>query len=153
MGRAPADSGRECWHDDDLAAHALALLDTNRYLTVSTLDADGAPWTTPVYFAPAGDRDFYWVSATDARHSQNIAERPQVSIVVFDSTVPAYQGRAVYAVGQAVELSGRDIDRALEIYPGTGDRGGGPLARDDVVAPSIYGLPGDGLRGLGALPA
>ncbi len=125
---------------DDLAAHARDLLDTNRYLTLGTVDADGRPWTSPVYFAPGGDREFYWASEVDARHSRNIAGRPRVSIVVFDSTVAPYHGRAVYAVGEARELSGGDIDRGLEFYPGSDGRGGAPVARDDVEAPSAYRL-------------
>jgi Pyridoxamine 5'-phosphate oxidase len=44
---------------DDLAAHARAIIDANLYLTLGTADPDGHPWTSPVCFAPAGDRDFY----------------------------------------------------------------------------------------------
>jgi hypothetical protein len=40
--------------NDDLAAHARAIIEANLYLTVGTTDPDGRPWTTPVYFAPAG---------------------------------------------------------------------------------------------------
>src|SRR5215468_2750506 len=97
----------------DLTAHARALLDTNRYLTLGTVDPDGRPWTSPVYFAAAGDRAFYWMSATDAQHSRNLTARPQISIVVFDSTVAPYHGRAVYAAGEARELSGEDLDQGL----------------------------------------
>ncbi len=125
---------------DDLAAHARALLDTNRYLTLGTIDPNGRPWTSPVYFTSADERAFYWTSATDAQHSRNLAERPQVSIVVFDSTVAPYHGRAVYAVGEARELSGDDLDRGLEVYPGPSHRGGGPITRDDVTGPSPYRL-------------
>jgi len=85
---------------DDLAAHARAIIDANLYLTLGTADPDGRPWISPVYFAPAGDREFSWVSATDARHSRHLTERPQVSMVIFDSTVAPYYGRAVYAVGR-----------------------------------------------------
>jgi hypothetical protein len=126
--------------DDDIAAHARALLDANLYLTLGTADADGRPWTTPVYFAPGGDGEFYWASATDARHSRHLAERPQVSLVVFDSTVAPYHGRAVYAAGEAAELSGDDLDRGLEIYPGPADRGAPPVTREDVTGPSGYRL-------------
>lgn len=125
---------------DDLAAHARAIIDANLYLTLGTADPEGRPWTSPVYFAPAGDREFYWVSATDARHSRNLTARPQVSIVIFDSTVAPYHGRAVYAVGEASALSGSDLDRALDAYP----RPGGPdttrLTREDVTAPDPYRL-------------
>ena len=101
----------------DLAAHARAIIDANLYLTLGTTDPDGRPWSSPVYFAPVGDREFCWQSATDARHSRHLAQRPHVSMVIFDSTVAPYHGRAVYAVGEARELSGSDLDRALAVYP------------------------------------
>jgi len=41
---------------DDLAAHARALLDANGFPTLGTVDPDGRPWTSPVYFAAAGVR-------------------------------------------------------------------------------------------------
>ena len=124
----------------DLVAHARALLDANRYLTLGTADPDGRPWATPVYFAAAGEREYYWVSATDARHTRNLVARPQVSVVVFDSTVEPFHGRAVYAEAEAVELAGRDLDRALDIYPGSDDRGVQPLAREAVTGASGYRL-------------
>jgi Pyridoxamine 5'-phosphate oxidase len=83
----------------DLMGHAQALLDANLYLTLGTTGTDGRPWTSPVCFAAAGVREYYWVSATDAQHSRNLAERPDISLVVFDSTVAPYHGRAVYALG------------------------------------------------------
>jgi hypothetical protein len=125
---------------NDLTAHARALLDTNRYLTLGTVDPNGRPWTSPVYFTSEGERTLYWMSVTDAQHSRNLAERPQVSIVVFDSTVAPYHGRAVYAVGGARGLSGSDLDRAMEFYPGPNHRGGVPTTRDDVTGPSRYRL-------------
>lgn len=97
--------------DADLVAHARAPLDTNRNLVLGTVDAMGRPWTSPVHFAATGERELYWVSATDAQHSRNLAGRPQVSIVVFDSTVAPYHGRAVYAAGEAQELSGDELER------------------------------------------
>jgi nitroimidazol reductase NimA-like FMN-containing flavoprotein (pyridoxamine 5'-phosphate oxidase superfamily) len=124
----------------DLLAHAQSLLDANRYLILGTADPDGRPWTSPVYFTSAEMREFYWVSMTDAQHSRNLAGRPQVSIVVFDSTVAPYHGRAVYAVGEARALSGDDVDRGLEVYPGPNDRGGAPITRDEVTGSSPYRL-------------
>jgi nitroimidazol reductase NimA-like FMN-containing flavoprotein (pyridoxamine 5'-phosphate oxidase superfamily) len=125
---------------EDLTAHAQAIIDRISYLTLGTTDTHGRPWTSPVYYAAEGVREFYWESATDARHSRNITDRPQVSVVVFDSTVLPYHGRAVYAVGTAHEVSsGSDLDRALQIYPGPA-RAGTPLRRADVTAPEPYRL-------------
>jgi hypothetical protein len=71
------------------------------------------------------------MSATDAQHSRTLAERPQVSIVVFDSTVAAYHGRAVYVVvGEARKPSGDDLDRGTEVYPGPGRRRGALIGRE-----------------------
>jgi nitroimidazol reductase NimA-like FMN-containing flavoprotein (pyridoxamine 5'-phosphate oxidase superfamily) len=125
---------------DDLAAHAQAILDTNSYLTLSTVDPDGNPWTSPVYFAAGPLGEFYWLSATEAEHSRNLAEHPQVSLVVFDSTVLPYHGRAVYAAGEARELSGDDLDRGVELYPGADSRGASAITRDDVSGSSPYRL-------------
>jgi len=133
-----ASDGPSDW--SDLSAHARDILRVNRYLTLGTADAEGRPWTTPVYFSPAGLREFFWVSLVDAAHSRHLAARPQMSLVVFDSTVPAYSGRAVYAAGSAGELAGRELDRGLQIYPGSAERGGGPLTVADVTAPSPYRL-------------
>jgi pyridoxine/pyridoxamine 5'-phosphate oxidase len=124
----------------DLAAHARELLDANTYLTLGTVDADGRPWVSPVYMAAEGLRRFYWVSSIDARHSLNLAERPSVSLVVFDSSVRPYHGRAVYAVGEAHEVSGDALARGLEIYPGPASRGATPVTRQDITAESPYRL-------------
>jgi nitroimidazol reductase NimA-like FMN-containing flavoprotein (pyridoxamine 5'-phosphate oxidase superfamily) len=125
---------------EDIAAHARAIIDANLYLTLGTVDPDGHPWTSPVYFAPTGHREFCWVSATDARHSRHLAERPQVSMVIFDSTVAPYHGRAVYAVGEARELSGSELDRALRVYPRPGGADTTRLAREELTAPAEYRL-------------
>jgi hypothetical protein len=126
--------------DVDLRAHALSLIASNRYLTLGTVDVDGRPWTTPVYFSAAGVRQYYWMSSPEAEHSRHLAARPHVSFVVFDSTVPPYHGRALYAAGEAVELSGADLDAALDVYPGDEARGGSSITRADVTAPSAWRL-------------
>lgn len=124
----------------DLDAHARALMEANRYVTLGTADADGMPWVTPVYFASADYAEIFWMSNSDAQHSRNLAARPQLSMVIYDSTVPPYHGRAVYLSGTAAELTGRDLDRGVEIYPGEASRGGGPVSVEDVTAPSAWRL-------------
>ncbi|GIJ44383.1 hypothetical protein Val02_12690 [Virgisporangium aliadipatigenens] len=122
----------------DLLAHARDLLARNRYLTLGTADPDGRPWLSPVYFAAADEREFVWCSESDARHSRNLVERPRVSVVVYDSTVPAYHGRAVYATATAREVPDDGLDRALDIYPGPPERGGVSLTRADVTGAEPY---------------
>jgi Pyridoxamine 5'-phosphate oxidase len=124
----------------DLMGHAQALLDANRDLTLGTTSADGRPWTSPVCFAAAGLREFYWISAPDAQVSRNLSERPQVSLIVFDSIVAPYHGRAVYAAGYARQRSGDEVDAGLAVYPGPTRPGVSPLTRDDVTGSSAYRL-------------
>jgi hypothetical protein len=40
-------------------------------------------------------REFFWVSSPDSTHSRNLAGRPDVSIVIFDSSVPISTGQGV----------------------------------------------------------
>lgn len=127
--------------EPDLDAHARELMGVNRYVTLGTADADGTPWVSPVYFAAADDSpDIFWLSAMDSTHSRNIAGRPEVSLVIFDSTVPPYHGRAVYLSGRAAELAGPDLERGVGIYPGPASRDATPISVADVSAPSNYRL-------------
>jgi hypothetical protein len=125
---------------DPLAEHGLGLLAVNAYLTLGTVGPDGHPWTTPVYFASEDLQDFYWVSSQVSRHSRNLTAHPGVSLSVFDSTVPPYHGRCLYAAGFATALSGDDLHRGLDIYPGPAPRGGTALSVDDVTGASPWRL-------------
>ena len=97
-------------------ALARRIIDSNAYMTLATADARGRPWASPVWYAPREYREFLWVSRPDARHSRNIAARPQVGLVIFDSTVPPGTGQAVYADAVAEELPDSEHERAIAIY-------------------------------------
>ena len=88
--------------NDDIAR---AILDAGIYVVLATADADGVPWASPVWFANEDYRELYWVSYPGARHSQNIAVRPQIAMVVFDSTVPAGTGQGVYMTATAKQVT------------------------------------------------
>jgi nitroimidazol reductase NimA-like FMN-containing flavoprotein (pyridoxamine 5'-phosphate oxidase superfamily) len=100
----------------DPAAGARAVIDANHYMTLGTADDSGHPWVTPVWFAPADYREFFWVSSPAARHSRNIAIRSAVSIVIFDSQVPVGSAAAVYMTAVAHELTGAAQERGLEVF-------------------------------------
>lgn len=80
------------------------LIAGNRYMVLSTADASGRPWASPVWYAPDGDEGFLWISRPDARHSLNIAERPQIALVIFDSSKPPAERQALYAEAVAKEV-------------------------------------------------
>jgi nitroimidazol reductase NimA-like FMN-containing flavoprotein (pyridoxamine 5'-phosphate oxidase superfamily) len=119
---------------DDPAALARSLIDASLYLVLGTADEDGLPWASPVYFAHSEHRDFFWVSRPDARHSRNLAARPDVSIVIFDSSVPIGTGQGVYMTAVARELEGDDQEAGLEVYSRRAlEHGGRAFTQDDVT--------------------
>jgi uncharacterized pyridoxamine 5'-phosphate oxidase family protein len=126
----------------DLDTLAREILDTCVYMTLGTADADGRPWVSPVFFAADGYRELYWISSPEATHSRNLAQRPEVSVVVFDSQAPVGTGQAVYMAATAAEVAAEDLERALEVYPGERGRRAGARAvtADQVLPPAPYRL-------------
>ena len=121
----------------DPGATARAIIDAGRYMTIATADGAGRPWATPVWYAHAGYVEFVWVSAPDARHSRNIAERADVAIVILDSTVAPGSGQAVYFEATAEQLSGDAIDAAMAAFSRRSvEQGLGAWVRTDVAAPA-----------------
>jgi len=122
----------------DLSAMARGIIDANYFMTLATADAEGRPWASPVYFSPADYRQFFWISEPGARHSRNIAGRPEVSIVIFDSQVLPGGGRAVYMDAEAVELTDDpEFERSVELFN----------ARfPDPKAPNLRHFPAESMR-------
>jgi len=121
--------------EHDLAAVAREIIDANRYLTLATADGDGRPWAAPVWYAHEGYTDFLWVSRPEARHSRNLASRPGLAIVIFDSTVPVGGAQAVYVEALAEELSGAERERGIAIYSRRSQaHGAGEWRGADVIA-------------------
>ena len=98
---------------DDVAR---AIIDGNRYMVLGTADEGGRPWVSPVYYAPSGYSELHWVSSPEAQHSRNLAARPDLSIVVFDSQAPVGEGQGVYMSAVAEQLEGADLDEGIEIF-------------------------------------
>jgi hypothetical protein len=118
-------------------AMAKAIVDGNSYMTLGTADAEGVPWASPVWFAPASYREYFWVSRLSARHSQNIAVRPEVGIVIFDSTVPINTGKAVYMAALAEQVTDDDeIARGMSVFSERSLAQGARAWTTDEVGPS-----------------
>ena len=93
---------------------ARRVIDHNRYLVLGTVEPDGRPRLSPVFFTPARYRDFYWVSSPEAQHSRNVRARPEVQIVVFDSTRLPGDGEAVYLAASAREVSADELPDVVD---------------------------------------
>jgi uncharacterized protein YhbP (UPF0306 family) len=100
----------------DPGALARVIVDSNPYMTLGTADVGGRPWVSPVWFAHEDYRDFLWVSKPEARHSRNLAVRPELALVIFDSTVVPGTATALYMEGRGEMLEGLELERAIETY-------------------------------------
>lgn len=124
--------------EQDLGAIARSIVDTNRFMTLATADESGLPWASPVWYAPADYRELYWVSSPGARHSRNLAQRPQLAIVIFDSHEPG-GWKALYMSAVAEELA--DVDEGIEVFSRRSAEQGLPVwTRDDVLPPARHRL-------------
>ena len=100
----------------DRGAVARDIIDGNMYMVLATADETGRPWASPVYFANSGYSEFFWVSSPQATHSRNIAVRPQLGIVVFNSQAPIGTGQGVYMAAEAQEISGPELERGIDLF-------------------------------------
>jgi nitroimidazol reductase NimA-like FMN-containing flavoprotein (pyridoxamine 5'-phosphate oxidase superfamily) len=125
-------------HEHDLGALTRAIIDSNRYMTLGTADESGQPWVSPVWYAPAEYREFFWVSSPDAKHSRNLARRPQLAIVIFDSH-RAGGWNALYMSAVAEELV--DVDEGIDVFSRRSEaQGMRPWTRGDVLPPARHRL-------------
>ncbi len=126
---------------EPLAAAARQLVDSSRYMTLGTADESGLPWVSPVWFAPVGYREFFWVSDPGARHSRNIAVRPEVSIVIFDSHVSEKDANALYMAAVAEQPSGAELDRGMAVFSARSAEQGLPVwTRENVTGEARHRL-------------
>lgn len=99
---------------------ASAILKFNSYCTLSTASTDGTPWGSPVHFA-YDENKIYWVSHSQAIHSQNLENNNKLFITIFDSRQAAEtlgDRGAVYISTKATKLSGDEAIAARDVYSG-----------------------------------
>ena len=116
------------------------IIEASRDLVLATADVAGRPWSSPVYFAHIGWAEFFWVSSPDVTHSRNIAVRPEVGIVVFDSQVGIGAGQGVYMSAVAELLEDGQTAWGIEAFSRRSVAHGGPKWTSQDVGP------GAGLR-------
>jgi nitroimidazol reductase NimA-like FMN-containing flavoprotein (pyridoxamine 5'-phosphate oxidase superfamily) len=106
-------------------------------MTLATADEHGSPWASPVWYATEDYREFVWVSAPDARHSQNLARRPDLAFVIFDSRQRPGTGEAVYFSARAEPVPEPELERCLHIFSTESQRQGlAAWTRADVEPPA-----------------
>ena len=111
---------------EELRKLAREIVDANGYMTLATADAAGRPWASPVWYAHSGYAEFLWVSEPEAKHSRNLAARPEAGIVIFDSTVPIGGAGAVYLDAVAGQVPDAEVDARIAVFSRRSVAHGGP---------------------------
>jgi nitroimidazol reductase NimA-like FMN-containing flavoprotein (pyridoxamine 5'-phosphate oxidase superfamily) len=125
----------------DPVATAKAIIDANLYMVLGTADEHGYPWVSPVYYASVDYREFVWVSRPETLHSHNLVARPEISIVIFDSSVPIGTGQGVYMAAAAEEVTGDARVKAVEVFSRRSlGHGGREWTLADVEPPAEFRL-------------
>jgi hypothetical protein len=120
-----------------IEADGRGIIDGNMYMVLGTADGSGRPWASPVYYASEDYTEFFWLSSPEVRHSRNLAARPELSIVVFDSQVPIGTGQAVYMSAVAEQLRGDELERGIGIFSRRSlTHGGRAWTPEDAVPPA-----------------
>jgi nitroimidazol reductase NimA-like FMN-containing flavoprotein (pyridoxamine 5'-phosphate oxidase superfamily) len=126
----------------DLEAKVRSVIDDNVYMVLGTADETGRPWAAPVFYVADAYRELYWISSPEVTHSRQLARRPEVGIVIFDSRAPLGQGneRAVYLAATAAEVAPDDLERTLAEFPGFARSGGRDRGPAELLPPNAYRL-------------
>ncbi len=104
---------------NNLNKRAKEIIEEILYITIATSSKDGQPWNSPVYSAYDENYNFYWASWKENQHSKNIAENPNVFIVIFNSKVAEGTGDGVYVKATAQMLTEEgEISQALKFLDG-----------------------------------
>jgi hypothetical protein len=92
---------------------ATELLKTVRHAAVATVNEDGSPHNSPVFFQYDKELKYlYWSSSPEAQHSQNIARDGRVFVVLYE----ANEGGGLYIeADNARVLAGKELAEGLKV--------------------------------------
>lgn len=97
-------------------APLLELLAETTTLTLATLDPDGTPRATPLYFAPDAQADLVFLSDPETPHAQNLANSPRAAVGAYPEAAHWREIRGVQMKGVVERLAGNEAERALALY-------------------------------------
>ena len=118
-----------------------AIVRANQFMILATADEEGVPWASPVWFATTSFREYFWISSPDARHSRNLAVRPELAISIFDSSQPPLTGLGVYVAATAGQVPESELDDGVELYATVSQQAGlARFERSDVLPPAKHRL-------------
>lgn len=99
----------------DLAALLDVLRETTT-LTLATLDPDGTPRATPLYFAPMEQGSLIFLSDPATPHARNLARSPAVAAAAYPEAAHWRAIRGVQLKGMVDRPEAAEAEDALGVY-------------------------------------
>jgi len=94
---------------------ARAIIRNNRYFSLATSNG-GKPWVAPIAYAVDDAYNFYYYSAVNSVHSQQIRANPLVAVAIFDSTAPSDTADGLQLVGHVSEVPADHLPQIMDLY-------------------------------------
>jgi len=90
----------------DYRKHLQEFLEDRKLLTIATVDSEGNPWASNVYYSIDDDLNIFFVSPPDTNHSQHIERDPRVSFsVVWYDEDNLVDRKAVQGIGDCKKVT------------------------------------------------
>lgn len=91
------------------------LLNTSRYITYATVNEDGSPHNSPLFFIPSKSLNRLYIGThPDSLHAQNMIRTGQAFGVIFNTTSGLY-----FKLDNCHEAKDEELDEALKAHNDT----------------------------------
>ncbi len=95
---------------------ARQIIEENNYMVLATSDTEATPWAATVFYACSNDYRFYFLSAIDSRHAENITANPKVAIAIFDSRQKMGRTDGIEIEARVSVVKKEGITEAITLY-------------------------------------
>ena len=87
------------------------LLQSQSTLVLSTVNADGKPHATPLFYLAGAELELYWFSSDSSQHSGNLTPDHSVAVAIYTSTEHWKEICGVQMRGTVENVTSRKIRR------------------------------------------
>lgn len=102
--------------EPDFATAVRSILDESTTLTLATVEADGSPRATPLFFAAEPDLSLLFLSDPASPHIHNLRRSPEVAASLHPAVAKWEEIRGLQLKGEVAAVSSEERETALEPY-------------------------------------
>ena len=92
------------------------ILSESSTMTLSTLDPDGSPRSTPLYFVSDDRYKLYFISDSESIHSKNLSRNSHSSVAIYPHEPSWEKLRGMQMKGHSYKLKQTKLDQIIQLY-------------------------------------